>query len=69
MLLSCFPALSSGTVLGAQPVAMDSAQGFNGDFLMLASQERINEPSLSESIVSVIFIGRICSKDSKIKAS
>lgn len=53
----------------AQPVAMDSNQGFNGDFLMLASQGRINEPSLCENMMSVVFIWRICSEESKIKAS
>lgn len=56
-------------LFGALPVAMDSNQGFNGDFLMLAFQGRINESSLRESITSVVFIGGICSKESKIKAS
>lgn len=53
----------------AQPVAMDSNQGFNGNFLMLVFQGRINEPSLCGNIVSVVFIRRICSKERKIKAS
>lgn len=56
-------------LFGALPVAMDSNQGFNGDFLMLAFQGRINESSLRESIMSVVFIGGICSRESKIKAS
>lgn len=53
----------------AQLVAMDSNQGFNGDFLMLAFQGWINEPSLCENVMPVVFIGRICSKENKIKAS
>lgn len=39
----------------AQPVAMDSNQGFNGNFLMLAFQGRINEPSLCENIIICCF--------------
>jgi len=60
---------SSIVLLRAQPVAMDSNQSFNGDFLKLAFQGRINEPSLCENIMTFVFVGRICSKESEIKAS